>query len=328
MLIRRIARPLLATAFVATGVDTLRNSKTSADAARPLLDASRDRLPDDMSARLPDDAETLVKVNAAVQIGGGLLLATGKAPRLASLALAVTLVPANLGSNAFWNQTDPQRRAQERTEFLTGLSLLGGLLIAAVDTEGKPSLGWRGRRAARSAAATVSAALPFGAAEDDRLRHGAQVAADVGRKLAAAAGERGHAVAEAVREHGPEWAEAARERGQIVADVARERGQAVADTVREHGPEWADAARERGQTVADAARERSHAVADTVREHGPEWAEAARERRDAVADAVREHGPEWAEAARARGQFVAEAARERAETAQARAAHFAERNHK
>ena len=32
-----------------------------------------------------------------------------------------------------------------------------GLIIAAVDTEGKPSLGWRGRRAARKVSASVCA---------------------------------------------------------------------------------------------------------------------------------------------------------------------------
>ncbi len=84
----------------------------------------------------------------------------------------------------FWNEADPQRKADERRAFMTDLSLLGGLIIAAVDTEGKPSLGWRGRRAARKVSEAVTAALPVGAASGgaladsafaEKLGHGLQV---------------------------------------------------------------------------------------------------------------------------------------------------------
>ena len=82
-----------------------------------------------------------------MQIGGGLLLASGKLPRFASAALALTVVPANLGTHSFWNELDPQLKAEKRQQFLTDPSLVGGLLIASADTAGKPSLGWRSRRA-------------------------------------------------------------------------------------------------------------------------------------------------------------------------------------
>ena len=83
-----------------------------------------------------------------MQIAGGLLLATGRVPRLASAVLAATVIPANLGAHMFWNEVDPGRKAAKRRDFLTDISLLGGLIIAAADTAGKPSLGWRGRQAA------------------------------------------------------------------------------------------------------------------------------------------------------------------------------------
>ena len=54
-------------------------------------------------------------------------------------------------------------KADERRAFVTDVSLIGGLIIAAVDTEGKPSLGWRGRRAAHKVSEAVTAALPVGA---------------------------------------------------------------------------------------------------------------------------------------------------------------------
>ena len=75
---------------------------------------------------------------------------------LASAALALTVVPGSLGGHTFWTESDPQRKADERRAFLTDISLIGGLIIAAVDTEGKPSLGWRGRRAARKVSEAVS----------------------------------------------------------------------------------------------------------------------------------------------------------------------------
>src|ERR1700754_1398896 len=240
MLIRRIARPLLSVAFIGQGVDALRNPKPAADAARPALDGMR-KLPDPVGTNVPSDAENFARINAAVQIGGGLLLATGRMPRLASAALAFTVIPGSLGGHMFWNQPDPQRKADERRAFMTDLSLLGGLIIAAVDTEGKPSLGWRGRRAARKVTEAVSAALPAGAATGgaladsaiaEKLGHGLQVARDRAPEIAEAARERAPGLAEVARERGPEIAEAARERATELAGVARERAPELADAAR------------------------------------------------------------------------------------------------
>jgi hypothetical protein len=50
----------------------------------------------------------------------------------------------------------------QRTHFLKNLAILGGLIIAATDTEGAPSLGWRARRAAKRAAQRASDVLPVG----------------------------------------------------------------------------------------------------------------------------------------------------------------------
>src|SRR5215212_1554317 len=190
MLIRRIARPLLSVAFIGQGVDAIRNPKNAADAARPALDGMR-KLPDSIGTKVPSDAENFARVNAAVQVGGGLLLATGKMPRLASAALAFTVIPGSLGGHMFWNEPDAQRKADERRAFMTDLSLLGGLIIAAVDTEGKPSLGWRGRRAARKVSGAVTAALPVGAATGgaladsalaEKVSQGLQTGAERGRE--------------------------------------------------------------------------------------------------------------------------------------------------
>ncbi|MCV7284290.1 DoxX family protein [Mycolicibacterium wolinskyi] len=273
MLIRRIARPMLSATFIARGVDALRRPKPAADAARPTLGALS-MLPAPVGPNVPTNAETVARVNGMVQVAGGLLLATGRLPRLTAAALALSVVPGSLGAHSFWKETDPQRAADERKAFLTDVSLIGGLIIAAADTAGKPGLAWRGRHAAQKVTATVAAALPAGAAASDSLAdnpvvekigHGLAVGAERGRELADVARERASELAQVAREHAPELAEAARERGAALADVARERGGVLADAARERGAVLADVARERGPELAETARERSAALADRAR---------------------------------------------------------------
>jgi putative oxidoreductase len=127
MLTRRIARPLLAGIFVSGGIDVLRNPAARAQRAEPLTSRLTEALP------LPDDAETLVKINAAVHIVAGTTLALGKFPRLSAAVLAASLVPTTLGGHRFWEEETPQSKAMQRTHFLKNLAILGGLIIAATD---------------------------------------------------------------------------------------------------------------------------------------------------------------------------------------------------
>jgi len=229
---------MLAAAFVGQGIDSLRSPKSAADAAQPALEGLQ-KLPDPLGSRVPMDAETFAKVTAAVQIAGGLLLASGRIPRVASAALAATVVPANLGTRMFWNEVDPELKAAKRRDFLTDVSLLGGLVIASADTAGKPSLGWRGRRAAARFGETVASALPSAADSDladrvgQRLHEGLNVAAEKGAPLLEAARDRGAAAAEkavplleAARERGAELAHAALEQGDELAHDARRKARA------------------------------------------------------------------------------------------------------
>ena len=277
---------MLSAVFISRGVESLRSPKPAADATRQTLDGLS-KLPDPVGTNVPSDAETVAKVNAAVQIGGGLLLATGKFPRIASIALAASVVPGSLGGNAFWNQSDPQRKSEERKAFITDISLLGGLIIAAVDTEGRPSLGWRGRRAAHKVSEAVSAALPVGAAAGsslsdsefaDKLGHGLQVGAERGRELAHLARERGEEWAEVAQKRGEEWAEVAQKRGGEWAEIAQKRGGEFADVARERGEGWAELARHRGTELAGTALDRAPELADTARGRGHELAGQARGR--------------------------------------------------
>lgn len=142
-LTRRIARPLLAASFVSGGIETLRNPEPRVQMAETVAPPIAERLP------VPQETNQLVKVNAVVQVVAGLFLAIGRLPRLAACALAGSLVPTTLAGHRFWELDDPAQRAQQQIHFLKNLGLLGGLVLAAVDTGGAPSLGWRARRAAR-----------------------------------------------------------------------------------------------------------------------------------------------------------------------------------
>ncbi len=276
MLLRRIARPLLSAAFIGQGIDSLRSPKPAADAARPALEGLQ-KLPEPVGSSVPQSAETFAKITAAVQIGGGILLATGKVPRLASAALAATVIPANLGAHMFWSEIDPERKAQKRREFLTDISLLGGLTIAAADTAGKPSLGWRGRRAAAKLTDSVTAAFPSGAESDltDRLGHrlqdGLHVGAERGRELAAVAAERGAPLLDAAKERGTELAEVARERSVPLLEAARERGADLVEVARERSVPLLEAARERGTELAEVTRDQGEELAATARKRARSW---------------------------------------------------------
>jgi uncharacterized membrane protein YphA (DoxX/SURF4 family) len=152
MVVRRLARPLLAAVFVVDGVDALRAPDRRVKQAEPVAARLRDLSP----LPLPPGAVDVVRADAGVKIAAGGLLALGRVPRLAAAALAAVLVPTTLSEHRYWEVGDPARRADERVAFLKNIGLLGGLLVAAADTGGRPSLPWRVRHAARSAVRGVS----------------------------------------------------------------------------------------------------------------------------------------------------------------------------
>jgi putative oxidoreductase len=95
---------------------------------------------------LPDDTETLVRINGGVQVVAGSLLAVGKFRRLSALALIGSIIPTTYAGHRFWDELDDEKRGQQQVHFLKNLGLLGGLILAAVDTDGAPSMSWRLRR--------------------------------------------------------------------------------------------------------------------------------------------------------------------------------------
>lgn len=162
--VRLLARPLLASVFISGGINALRKPEPHGSMAEPVVDAVAE------PAGLPEDPELLAQVNGGVMIGAGALLAVGKMPRLASAALAATLIPTTLAGHRFWEAEDDDEKDAQRIHFMKNLGLLGGLALAAVDTEGRPGVAWRAQNAAKSTRREARAATKTakGAAKNTR----------------------------------------------------------------------------------------------------------------------------------------------------------------
>ncbi len=155
-LLRAVPRAMLASYFVASGIRAIRDPEALVPVAEPLTDRVvplvKQYAPEQVAGVVPENTVTLVRVFGVAQVLGGAALATGKGRRLGALLLAGTLVPSTIAKHPFWTVPDPEQRAQDRSHFLKNVSLLGGVLIASFDTEGKPSLAWRAQKGGQSLA--------------------------------------------------------------------------------------------------------------------------------------------------------------------------------
>lgn len=137
---RRLARPLLAAAFITEGADAILRPDPHVQRFKRLEPAlEKTGLPPAVTA----DTRLIVRASGAVSAAAGLALATGRAPRAAALTLAALNVPITAVQYQFWAVKDSARKKELRKGFIRGLSLSGGLLVAAFDLDGKPSLSWR-----------------------------------------------------------------------------------------------------------------------------------------------------------------------------------------
>ena len=126
--VRTLARPMLAGIFVVSGLDVLADPEPRAKIAKPVVDAVASVVP-----FAPTDPVDAVRLNAAVHVGAGVLLAAGVMSRLSALALAlaVSIVPTTIAAHPFWEIDDPVNRTRQRTQFLKNTAILGGLLAVA-----------------------------------------------------------------------------------------------------------------------------------------------------------------------------------------------------
>src|SRR5687768_1818111 len=102
-LLRAAARTMLASYFISSGVKALRDPDSLVPAAEPvaekLVPLVKQYAPDQVSSVIPTDTATLVRVDGALQIVGGLALATGKGRRVGSWLLATSLIPNTIAKH-------------------------------------------------------------------------------------------------------------------------------------------------------------------------------------------------------------------------------------
>ena len=163
---------MLASIFIVQGLDSLLHPDTKAPAAEAVVRPLAERVP-----VVPDQVEHAVRLNGAVQLVAGSLLAIGRFPRLSAAVLAASLLPTSYAGHRFWESDDKAERAQQQIHFLKNMSMLGGLLIAAADTGGNPSIAWRSRHAAETAKREAALAAKSVQAEAQTARARAEARA-------------------------------------------------------------------------------------------------------------------------------------------------------
>ena len=140
-LVRRIARPLLAAPFILEGVRTAVRPEREIEVYPRAFESADSKLAQ-ASAPGVVDIRTVIRASGVVAAGAGLLYATNRCPRAAAVALLATTSVGWAGRKKVW-ELRGEERMQEIQSILTDAGLLGGLLLAVVDHDGRPSLGYR-----------------------------------------------------------------------------------------------------------------------------------------------------------------------------------------
>ena len=141
--IRFIARPMLAAGYILNDVDRLRRPEPAAASVGPLLNQARKQID------VPVDATTLARATGVAQVAAGSLLAIGRFPRISASILVGTYLLDTVGERLAAEKATSKEEKKARTErTLQRTSMLGGALLASVDTAGRPGLWWRTQHAA------------------------------------------------------------------------------------------------------------------------------------------------------------------------------------
>lgn len=144
-LLRAAARAMLASFYVVNGVNAIRKPDEFVPAAEPItryvVPAAQRVVPPAAAHYIPEDTAALVRITGAAQLAGGLMLATGLFRRFGAAVLTASMVPHVVAANPL--AAAPAERPRAFSLFVRNIALLGGVLLATQDTEGKPGLAWR-----------------------------------------------------------------------------------------------------------------------------------------------------------------------------------------
>ncbi|WP_278821472.1 DoxX family protein [Corynebacterium stationis] len=269
-MLRKIARPMLASFFVWDGVDTLRNTDQHVEETENMLARLRKVLPREYASFVPNDPELVARGLAGARVGAGSLLALGKAPRTSAAVLAGTTLPALVGANAFWSADSEKEKNDGRNALITNTALLGALFITAQDLEGKPSLGWRAKKAGERTSKKVQAALPTksetqnltGKATDwfedttDRVTSYVDDHKDdwqdTGKELLHTAKSYVDEARSYVDDNKDDWQKAGKGLIANVRDTAKDYGDSARGFVNNNAGDWLDAAQDNAKTARKA----------------------------------------------------------------------------
>ena len=138
MIVRRLARPMLAAIFVAAASTRCATPPPGPTPPRPAREGRR------RAGRAGRPRACWSGPTAARWWPAARCWPPAGSPAFLGV-LAASLGPDDLAGHAFWEKTDPAKSAAAAQQFLKNVGLLGGLLMAAVDTAGKPGLAWRAR---------------------------------------------------------------------------------------------------------------------------------------------------------------------------------------
>lgn len=162
-LVRLAARPMLASAYIANGIGRMKSPEGSAESVDAVLRLAS------KAVDVPIDSVTAARIAGAAQVAAGALLAIGRFPRIASTVLVGTYLLDVVGTQLAQEKAASKEEKRERTNsLLMKTSMLGGALLASVDTAGRPGLAWRAQHAAedlwrnveKTSAKAVSAVSP------------------------------------------------------------------------------------------------------------------------------------------------------------------------
>ena len=144
-LLRFAGRTLLASYFIVNGARAIADpAPLTAEAepvARAFVPLAQQTLPPSVSAYVPEDTRTLVRLNGLLALAGGLGMATGLGRRVGAGLAAVSMVPHLIASDP--RQASREDRSAAISVLLRNAALLGAALVASQDTQGNPSLVWR-----------------------------------------------------------------------------------------------------------------------------------------------------------------------------------------
>lgn len=160
--------------FIANGVRALRDPDALVPATEPLAERfvpfAQKTFPEAVSAYIPEDTRSLVRLGGAASIAGGLGMLTGVAPRVGGALAAGSMLPHVIAADPRGALDKPAARG----DFLSKLALAGAALVLSQDTRGKPSMLWRASDSTHRVSRSATKAIEGVGEDAQRLSRRAQ----------------------------------------------------------------------------------------------------------------------------------------------------------